>query len=106
MYIYIYAHTQVASEPRTLSIMDIKDVPQHVKAEIQQFFELYKSLEAKPGKPKWVKIRSWGDKQKALAQLSESIKLFNRCVCLCVDVFLCMFDVCVDKLFSSVCSCM
>jgi hypothetical protein len=47
----------VAKEPRTLSMTDIDHVPQHVKAEIQQFFELYKSLEAKPGVPKWVKIR-------------------------------------------------
>jgi inorganic pyrophosphatase len=39
----------VATEPRTHSMLDIGDVPAHVKAEIQQFFELYKSLEAKPG---------------------------------------------------------
>ncbi len=48
----------VATEPRTLSITDIEHVPSHIKAEIQQFFELYKALEAAPGKPKWVKIRS------------------------------------------------
>jgi inorganic pyrophosphatase len=48
----------VATEPRTLSITDIDHVPSHIKAEIQQFFELYKALEAAPGKPKWVKIRS------------------------------------------------
>ena len=40
----------VATEPRTHSMLDIGDVPAHVKAEIQQFFELYKSLEAKPGR--------------------------------------------------------
>uniref|UniRef100_A0A7S4U9W6 inorganic diphosphatase n=1 Tax=Guillardia theta TaxID=55529 RepID=A0A7S4U9W6_GUITH len=68
----------VASEPRTLSIMDIDHVPIHVKSEIQQFFELYKSLEAKPGKPKWVKIRSWGDREQALKELKDSIDLYEK----------------------------
>ena len=67
----------VASEPRTLSIIDIHDVPLHVKSEIQQFFELYKSLESKPGKPKWVRIRAWGDRSEALRELADSIAMFE-----------------------------
>lgn len=68
----------VASEPRTMGITDIHNVPAHVKAEIQQFFELYKSLEAKPGKPKWVKIRSWGDRARAMEELGASIKMYEE----------------------------
>jgi inorganic pyrophosphatase len=68
----------VASEPRSLSVQDIKDVPAHVKAEVQQFFELYKSLESTPQKPKWVNIRSWGDRKAALKELQDSINLFEK----------------------------
>ena len=56
--------------------LGLLQVPSHVKAEVQQFFELYKSLEAKPGVDKWVKILSWGNRQEALKQLSDSIALY------------------------------
>ena len=43
-----------------------------------QFFELYKSLESTPQKPKWVNIRSWGDRKAALKELQDSINLFEK----------------------------
>ncbi|KAJ1484905.1 inorganic pyrophosphatase [Baffinella frigidus] len=49
----------VASEPRSSGVMDIKDVPMHIKAEIQQFFELYKSLESVRGGTRRPRSRSW-----------------------------------------------
>jgi inorganic pyrophosphatase len=48
-------------DPRWAHIQDIADVPEHLKAEIQHFFERYKDLE--PGK--WVKVEGWGDAAEA-----------------------------------------
>jgi len=68
----------VHNEPRSSSVRDIQHVPQHVKAEIQQFFELYKKLESKGDDKKWVKILSWGNREEALQQLKDSINLHAK----------------------------
>lgn len=48
-------------DPRFKEIQDINNLPQHLKAEIKEFFEIYKRLE--PGK--WVKITNFGSKEEA-----------------------------------------
>jgi inorganic pyrophosphatase len=48
-------------DPRWQHIQDITDVPEHVRAEIEHFFERYKDLEPN----KWVKTEGWGDAAEA-----------------------------------------
>lgn len=57
----IVAVPQEKIDPRFKEIQDIKDLPEHLKKEIQEFFETYKRLE--PGK--FVKIEGWEGKEKA-----------------------------------------
>ena len=45
-----------AKDPRWASIVDVDDIPQQLRNEIEHFFEHYKDLE--PGK--WVKTEGWG----------------------------------------------
>ena len=85
LYACVYIHEYV-------SLLDIRPVLLHVNSclkiniytyiEIQQFFELYKSLESKPDKPKWVRIRDWGDRQQVCVCERETV-----CVCWCVCVY-------------------
>ncbi len=48
-------------DPRLAFIKDIKDLPEHWKKEIKEFFENYKKLE--PGK--WVKLKGFKSKKEA-----------------------------------------
>jgi len=50
-----------AKDPRWEHIQDVSDVPEHLRKEIEHFFEHYKDLE--PGK--WVKTEGWGDAAEA-----------------------------------------
>ncbi|MEA9984937.1 MULTISPECIES: inorganic diphosphatase [Subtercola] len=45
-----------AKDPRWAHIVDVDDIPQQLRNEIEHFFEHYKDLE--PGK--WVKTEGWG----------------------------------------------
>ncbi|GGF28886.1 inorganic diphosphatase [Subtercola lobariae] len=45
-----------AKDPRWAAIVDVDDIPQQLRNEIEHFFEHYKDLE--PGK--WVKTEGWG----------------------------------------------
>ena len=60
-------------DPRWSHIQDIDDVPQHVRDEIQHFFEHYKDLE--PGK--WVKVEGWGDAAEAESIVQAGIAAYQ-----------------------------
>ncbi len=49
-------------------IQNIDDVPALLKAQIQHFFENYKTLE----KGKWVKVEGWGDIEAARKEILDS----------------------------------
>jgi len=52
-------------------------VPQHMQDEIEHFFENYKVLEMKDGKPKWARVLGWGDKAKALEVVATSRQTYE-----------------------------
>ena len=54
-------------------MLDIDDVPELTKHQIQHFFEHYKDLEPN----KWVKIDGWEDAAAAKAELVNSVKLYE-----------------------------
>ncbi len=60
-------------EPRYKEIQDQKDLPDHLKKEIQEFFETYKNLE----KDKWVKITGWEGKEKAMEIITKAIEKYK-----------------------------
>ncbi|MDO9063347.1 MAG: inorganic diphosphatase [Microbacterium sp.] len=60
-------------DPRWSHIQDIDDIPQHVRDEIQHFFEHYKDLE--PGK--WVKVEGWGDAAEAESIVQAGIAAYQ-----------------------------
>jgi inorganic pyrophosphatase len=51
----------LAKDPRWDWIQDVEDIPEHIRKEIEHFFEHYKDLE--PGK--WVRTEGWGDAAEA-----------------------------------------
>jgi len=57
-------------DPRFKEIQDVKDLPEHTKKEIKEFFETYKRLE--PGK--WVKLKEFKGKEVAERMIEEAIK--------------------------------
>ena len=66
----------VAEDPRWDFVQDLKDVPQGLLEEIQNFFETYKALEAKKGK--WVKVTGFKGRAEALAELKACMKRYKR----------------------------
>ena len=60
-------------EPRLKQLQDIKDIPEHTKKEIQEFFETYKNLEP----DKFVKITGWNNKKKALEIVKQAFKRYE-----------------------------
>jgi len=61
-------------DPRFNHIIDYKDIPEHVRREIQEFFETYKRLE--PGK--WVKFKEWKNLQEAIKTIEKAIKTYKE----------------------------
>jgi inorganic pyrophosphatase len=61
-------------DPRFAEIQDVKDLSEHTKKEIREFFETYKRLE--PGK--WVKLREFKGKEVAEQMIEESKKRFKE----------------------------
>lgn len=57
-------------DPLFGGMKDITDVPEATKNKIKHFFETYKTLE--PGK--WVKVKNWLGKDKALEVIAKAIK--------------------------------
>lgn len=66
----------VAEDPRWDHIQDLSDVPAATKAEIQNFFETYKALEAHKGK--WVKVTGWEGKERAVQEIKACIERFKE----------------------------
>ncbi len=60
-------------DPRFKEIKDVKDLPEHLKKEIQEFFETYKRLEPN----KFVKITGWEGKEKAMEIIKEAVKRYR-----------------------------
>ena len=61
-----------AKDPRWASIVDVDDIPQQLRNEIEHFFEHYKDLE--PGK--WVKTEGWGDAASAEEIIQAGLKAY------------------------------
>ena len=61
-------------DPRFAEIKDIKDLSEHTKKEIKEFFETYKRLE--PGK--WVKLKEFKNKEEAEKIIIESKKRYEQ----------------------------
>ncbi len=54
-------------------ILDIEDVPEYTKREMQHFFATYKDLE--PGKN--VKVRGWGGRDEAMEAVRRSLEMYR-----------------------------
>jgi len=61
-------------DPRFAHIKDLKDIPEHVKKEITEFFETMKKLE--PGK--WVKVKQWQSASEAKRILKKSEEIYKK----------------------------
>ncbi len=59
--------------PLLAGIQDIADVPELELARIKHFFERYKDLD----EGKWVKLDGYGDKAAAIAEIEDSIRIYN-----------------------------
>eukprot|EP00929_Paragymnodinium_shiwhaense_P006238 TRINITY_DN1092_c0_g1_i1.p2 TRINITY_DN1092_c0_g1~~TRINITY_DN1092_c0_g1_i1.p2 ORF type:complete len:651 (+),score=214.35 TRINITY_DN1092_c0_g1_i1:86-2038(+) len=68
----------LADQAFTDHIKDKDDVPEHLRREIHHFFENYKVLEMKKGKPKWARVIGWGDKAKAMEVVVNSRKMYKK----------------------------
>jgi len=61
-------------DPRFKEFKDIKDVPEHLLKEIQEFFETYKRLEPK----KWAKFKEWRDAKEAKKIINSALDLYKK----------------------------
>jgi inorganic pyrophosphatase len=61
-------------EPRKAEIRDLKDLPEHVKKEIENFMQYYKSLEPR----KWVRIEGFEGAEKARALVKRSVDDYKK----------------------------
>ncbi len=62
------------NDPRFEEFKDIKDVPQHLLKEIQEFFETYKRLEPK----KWAKFKEWRNAKEAKKIINFALRLYKK----------------------------
>ncbi|MBI2573792.1 MAG: inorganic diphosphatase [Candidatus Wildermuthbacteria bacterium] len=60
-------------DPRFAHVQDAKDLTEHQRAEIKEFFETYKRLEPN----KWVKVTDFKSKEEAEAIVQEGEKRFQ-----------------------------
>ncbi len=60
--------------PMFANIQELADVPELVLAQIKHFFEHYKDLD----EGKWVKLDGYGDKAEAIAEVEDSIRIYNE----------------------------
>jgi inorganic pyrophosphatase len=61
-------------DPTFSEVKDINTVPQHIQDQIKHFFEHYKELE----KGKYVKVKSWENKESAKRKIIEAIKRYKN----------------------------
>lgn len=57
-----------ARDPRYEMIVESKDIGDHVRRELEHFFEIYKELEGRS-----MKTRCWGDRNEAYRVISEAV---------------------------------
>lgn len=62
------------SDPRYGAMHDLEDVPDHFRAEIKHFFEIYKTLEPQ----KDTEVRDWSGRDEAERLVAESRAAFGR----------------------------
>merc|ERR1719171_3070232 len=62
----------------TEGITRLEHVPAHMRQEIQHFFENYKLLETKKGKPKWARVLGWSGKEEALQVVKKSRETYAK----------------------------
>ena len=55
-------------------MLDLEDVPQRLKNEIQHFFERYKDKE----EGKWVKVTGWHGKADAMVEIQKSMDAYSK----------------------------
>jgi inorganic pyrophosphatase len=55
-------------------VKDVNDLPAHLLAQLEHFFERYKDLE----KGKWVKIDGWAGIEEAKAEITASVERYNK----------------------------
>jgi len=55
-------------------VQDVNDLPAHLLAQLEHFFERYKDLE----KGKWVKIDGWAGIEEAKAEITASVERYNK----------------------------
>jgi inorganic pyrophosphatase len=58
-----------ARDPRYADVMDLSDIPEHLRGEIGHFFDIYKELE--PGKS--TDVRGWQDRASAEQVITASV---------------------------------
>lgn len=75
--------TVIDCDPRFKEYESINDLPQHMLAEIKDFFETYKRLQKKP-----VEVRGFKDATWALKELEECKELFNNYSNIAKDEFI------------------
>ena len=61
-------------DPRFEGYNSLSNVPPHLLAEIQEFFETYKRLEPR----KWVRAKTWKDADEAKKIIKDSIDLYEK----------------------------
>jgi inorganic pyrophosphatase len=61
--------TVPARDPRVAGLRELSDVPEHVRAEIAHFFDIYKELE--PGKES--DVRGWQDRKASEEEITASL---------------------------------
>lgn len=61
-------------DPRFEHIKDYEDIPEHIRREIQEFFETYKRLE--PGK--WVKFKEWRTREEAMKTVEKAMQMYKE----------------------------
>ncbi|MCL5011190.1 MAG: inorganic diphosphatase [Patescibacteria group bacterium] len=60
-------------DPRFKEIQDVDDFSEHLRKEIQEFFEVMKRLEPN----KWVKVKGWEGKEKAMAIIKQAAEKYQ-----------------------------
>lgn len=61
-------------DPRFKEMQDVADFPEHLKKEIQEFFEIMKRLEPN----KWVKVQGWKGKEEAMKIIEKSVEKYKN----------------------------
>ena len=61
-------------DPHSKNINDLEDIEEHLKNEIKNFFEIYKTLE----EGKWVKVKEWHGKEEAFKRINEASEVYKK----------------------------